>query len=300
MINLPPGVDIDNLIDDLKIFSWEASEMLLYYASIIKYSDDKRKIIKNGNDKDPVTLADLRVNEIIIKRINEKYKNINWEILSEENVKVNPSNSIINNNFVWVLDPLDGTRDFIQGTGNYSMHLSLNFKKNPYIGIVLIPEKDELWISNDKKVWCENRNGDYKEINLSNKYHLNDMTIVTSKNHRNQTLKNLIAKIKFKEVMVMGSIGCKIASILRGESDIYICLSLPGESSPKDWDFSAPAAVLKAAGGAITNIDNQELTYGNSNFEQGGIIVASANKIMHKNICLEIKDIINKYDLYPN
>ena len=56
MINLPPGVDIDNLIDDLKIFSWEASEMLLYYASIIKYSDDKRKIIKNGNDKDRYVL----------------------------------------------------------------------------------------------------------------------------------------------------------------------------------------------------------------------------------------------------
>ena len=75
---------------------------------------------------------------------------------------------------------------------------------------------------------------------------------------------------------------------------------MPGESTPKDWDFSAPAAILKAAGGAITNLDNQELTYGNANFEQGGIIVASSNKIIHKDICLEIKDVINKYDLYPN
>ena len=98
---------------------------------------------------------------------------------------------------------------------------------------------------------------------------------------------------------MMGSVGCKIASILRGESDIYICLSLPKESSPKDWDFSAPAAVLKAAGGAITNIDNQELTYGKSNFQQDGIIVATSNNSIHKNICLEIKDVINKYKLYP-
>ena len=45
----------------------------------------------------------------------------------------------------------------------------------------------------------------------------------------------------------MGSIGCKIASILRGENDIYICLSLPGKSSPKDWDFAAPEIILKAA-----------------------------------------------------
>ena len=66
----------------------------------------------------------------------------------------------------------------------------------------------------------------------------------------------------------MGSIGCKIASIIRGDSDIYICLSLPGKSSPKDWDFSAPEAILKGAGGSITNIDNQELSYGDENFEQ--------------------------------
>ena len=48
----------------------------------------------------------------------------------------------------------------------------------------------------------------------------------------------------------MGSIGCKVASIIRGEGDIYIALSLPGKSAPKDWDFAAPEAILKAAGGS--------------------------------------------------
>jgi len=85
------------------------------------------------------------------------------------------------------------------------------------------------------------------------------MTLVTSKNHGNETLTQLIHKINFCKVETMGSIGCKIASIVRGESDIYICLSLPGKSSPKDWDFAAPESILKAAGGAITNLDNQEL-----------------------------------------
>ena len=58
----------------------------------------------------------------------------------------------------------------------------------------------------------------------------------------------------------------KIASIIRGESDIYISLSLPDKSSPKDWDFAAPEAILKAAGGAITKINNQELSYGETKF----------------------------------
>jgi len=299
VIKLPPGVDITNLIDDLKMFSWEAADIFLNYAQILKDTKYKSNIISNSNKADPVTLADLQVNEIIIKRIKEKYKNINWEILSEENVKLNPNSCNINKDFVWVLDPLDGTKDFIQGTGNYAMHLALNFKKRPYLGIVLIPEKDELWISKYDEVWSENRNGEQKKTNLTKKDNLKDMIIVTSKNHRNQTLKNLIKKIHFQKVTVMGSIGCKIASILRGESDIYICLSLPGESSPKDWDFAAPALALKAAGGAITNLNNHELTYQNTNFEQGGIIVATSNYVTHEKICSEIRDVIKKYDLYP-
>ena len=125
------------------------------------------------------------------------------------------------------------------------------------------------------------------------------MTIVTSKNHRNVSLNNLINKVGFRKVNVMGSIGCKIASIIRGESDIYISLSLPGKSSPKDWDFAAPEAILKAAGGAITNLDNEELSYGSPNFKQEGIIIASNNKQKHKNICLQIKEIIIQEDLYP-
>ena len=299
MIKLPLGVDINNLIDDLRDFCWEASDILLEYAQIIKDSKHKGNILINGNIEDPVTLADLKVNEVILKRINENYKNINWNILSEENVKNNSNKININKDFIWILDPLDGTRDFLQETGNYAMHLGLNYKNKPYIGIVLIPHKDELWISNGENVWCENRNGTYIKPNLSKRFNISEMKIVTSKNHRNQTLKNLIKKLNFKEVIVMGSIGCKIASILRGESDIYICLSLPGGTSPKDWDFSAPSAAIKTAGGAITNLNNKELIYGKSNFEQGGIIIASNNYQNHEKICLEIKETINKYDLYP-
>ena len=299
MIKLPYGVDLDNLIDDLKLLSWEASEILLYYSKILKKVKNKNSIIKNNNNEDPVTLADLKVNDLIIQRINEKYKDISWKILSEENVKIGYEKCDINSDWLWVLDPLDGTKDFIQGTRNYAMHLALNYKQKPCLGVVLIPERDELWISTGDKVWCESRENDAMKPILFKDKSLKDMVIVTSKNHRNNALRNLIDKVGFREIKVMGSIGCKIASILRGESDMYICLSLPGQSSPKDWDFSAPETILKAAGGAITNLDNNELCYGQSNFKQEGIIVASNNKLMHGSICSEIKEIIEKYNIYP-
>ena len=299
VIKLPSGVYIEKLIDDLRAFSWEANEILIYYSKIVKDSNNKSNILKNDNFDDPVTLADLKVNEVIIQRINEKYKDINWEILSEENAKMSTDSCKYNAEWMWVLDPLDGTKDFIQGTGNYAMHLGLNYKNKPYLGIVLIPEKGELWIADGKKVWGEKRNGSKIKSNLSTNKSLKDMILVTSKNHRNETLKNLIQKIDFNKVITMGSIGCKIASIIRGDSDIYISLSLPGKSSPKDWDFAAPEAILKAAGGAITDLDNKELTYGDPTFKQGGIIVASNNLHLHKIICLEIKEIIDKYEIYP-
>ena len=92
MIKLPSGVDINNLIDDIRIFSWEAADILLYYSKLLENSNYKKNILKNNNEEDPVTLADLKVNELIIKGINEKYKNVKWDILSEENVKISPKN----------------------------------------------------------------------------------------------------------------------------------------------------------------------------------------------------------------
>ncbi len=301
MIKLPSGVDNQNLINDLRAISWEAAEVLLFYSRILKDSNNKSNFLQNKDINDPVTLADLKVNELIIRSINEKYRNVNWGILSEENVKVAPESSNLDSDsdWLWVLDPLDGTKDFIQDTGNYAMHLALNFRKRPILGLVLIPERDELWISDGKNTWCEKSDGSRLLPNLSKNKRLQEMVLVTSKNHRNETLRKLIKKIDFNKVLIMGSIGCKIASIVRGESDIYICLSLPDSSSPKDWDFASPQAILKAAGGSITNLDNQELVYGSSGFKQGGIIVASNNVENHEKLCSDIKDIIIENQLYP-
>ena len=299
MIKLPSGVEINSLINDFRILSWEAADVLLSYSKILKDSNYVSNILRNDNNEDPVTQADLTVNEMIIERINEKYKHIDWQILSEENVKIDSEKFDNHSDWIWILDPLDGTKDFIQGTGNYAMHLALNYKQKPYLGFVLIPEKNELWIANGENVLCEKKDGSIIKPNLFKNRSLKEMVLVTSKNHINKNLNLLIQKVNFKEVMVMGSIGCKLTSILRGESDIYISLSLPKKSSPKDWDFAAPEAILKAAGGAITNLDNEELSYGKANFEQGGIIVASNNINIHKKICLEIKEIIEKEDFYP-
>ena len=296
MFNLPIGININNLIADLKIICWEASDILLYYSQKLKDNQCNKNFIKTKDLNEPVTLADLEVNNLIIKKIKQKYSNIRWNILSEENAKEDYISNI-DYEWLWVLDPLDGTKDFIQGTGDFAIHLALNYKNRPFIGFVLIPSRNELWISDGNSYWCENRKGIRNKFQVSENIRLKDMRIITSKNHKNESLQDLINKIGFHKIIEMGSIGCKIGAILRGDADIYISLSIPGGSAPKDWDFAAPEAVLKAAGGAITYINNQELDYNKKGFLQEGLIVASNCKKNHAKVCSEIRGIMEENNI---
>ncbi len=297
MFKLPVGVDINNLIDDLRIISWKACDIFYYYSKKIKDNYFDKELIKYKNLNDPVTIADLKVNNLIISEINRKYSSINWGFLSEEKSELNINNADSTFDWLWVLDPLDGTKDFIQNTGEYAMHLALNHKNIPILGVVLIPSRDELWIADGVSVWCENRNGNRQKPSLLNRKRIKDMTIVTSKNHTNKELKLLIDNLGFSKTITMGSIGFKITSIMRGDSDVYISLSLPGKSSPKDWDFAAPEIILSLSGGSITDIDNKKLIYNKKYLDQSGIIIASNNKEIHKDICYEVKRIVNKNNI---
>ena len=299
MYILPDGIDLNNLIENIKVFSWRSADILQNYSEKMRNLNFRNKALKVIDTNDPVTVAELEVNEQIVNNIKEKYPNIEWQFLTEENVKRGSNSLNSYSDWLWILDPLDGTKDFIQGTGNYAMHLALTYKQKSDIGFVLIPERDELWIANGQNICCERRDRSLLEPNLSSKQNLHEMVLVTSKNHKNKILSRLIEKINFKDVKEMGSVGCKISSILRGESDIYISLSIPGQSSPKDWDFAAPEAILKAAGGAVTNLNNEELTYGDLNYEKGGIIVASNDRENHRNICLKVREIIKEHNIYP-
>ena len=85
MVKLPEGVDINNLIGDLRIFSWEAADILLQYSKILKKSGNKANIIKNHNDKDPVTIADLEVNNLILKRMQVGQKQLKYFLIFLKN-----------------------------------------------------------------------------------------------------------------------------------------------------------------------------------------------------------------------
>ena len=291
MNSLPQGVDLEDLLNLLRKIGWEITDLLKSYSQNAKNSFNFKNLEINELSTGPVTSADLRANEVIINGIKNKYPQQKWFFLSEENVK-DSNQYCLNKDWVWIIDPLDGTRDFINNTGEYATHISLLFNKKNILGVVLIPNKEELWFYLEGLgSWCELRDLQKKYFNTMNDKKIEDLRIAISKTHFHKELKIIIDKLKLTNILGMGSIGYKITSIIRGDVDLYISYSEEGKSCPKDWDMAAPEAIIRGFGGFFTDLDCNQLSFLNdSNYNQAGILIASmSNK--HKEICKKIKDI---------
>ena len=296
-IVVPEDVELTTLLDEIRKLSWAAADVLMAYARGEEppYGFPKNLTIEEGGDG-PVSAADTAVNELLITSLKDNMTYKEWDFLSEETSKEEKFKlTQLKKDWCWIVDPLDGTKDFIQGSENYAVHIALVFKKKPKIGIVLIPERDELWFGViGRGAWYENRNGTKKHISLSDRSELSELILVSSKNHQQSKLQNLISTFCFAETKKIGSVGCKIASILRGEADVYISLS--GNTSPKDWDMAAPHALIEAAGGKFTHADGKFLSYLNSSHSQSGCLIASHGK-SHKQICQKAMEFFSSENL---
>ena len=290
---VPEEVELTTLLDELRKLSWAAADVLMAYARGEKppYGFPISLSVEEGGDG-PVTAADMAVNELLISGLTNNIAYKGWDILSEETSK-NQSHQVshFNKDWCWILDPLDGTKDFLQGSKNYAVHIALAYKQKPKIGLVLIPEENELWVGIvGSGAWCENRNGHKKQISFSERRDLSELILVSSKNHQQSKLRKLISSLSFSATKKIGSVGCKIASILRGEADVYISLS--GQTSPKDWDMAAPHALVEASGGAFTHADGSKLIYQKSTYLQSGCLIASHGK-SHQKICLKAMEFLS-------
>ena len=122
---------------------------------------------------------------------------------------------------------------------------------------------------------------------------LSELTLVASRSHRDQRLEQLIDALQLGGSKAVGSVGCKVATILRGETDLYVSLS--GKSAPKDWDMAAPEAVLLAAGGAFTHADGRALLYNTGDVRQAGCLIASHGKA-HAELCAQSTEAMASID----
>ncbi|MFN5160647.1 MAG: 3'(2'),5'-bisphosphate nucleotidase CysQ, partial [Cyanobacteriota bacterium] len=238
---LPAGVSLEPLLTELRRLSWGAADILLAYGrgEAPPYGFPPALSVEDGGEG-PVSAADLAVNRWLLDGLAAAFPDAPWTLLSEETAKEQlTAGEPLDAEWLWILDPLDGTKDFLQGTGEYAVHLALVHGGAPVLGVVLLPEMEELWLGvmpaltgAGGEAWCENRAGDSRPASLSPRRQLGELVLVASRNHRDQRLEQLLAALALGDTRAIGSVGGKVATILRGETDLYISLS--GKSAPKD------------------------------------------------------------------
>ncbi|MBW4440619.1 MAG: 3'(2'),5'-bisphosphate nucleotidase CysQ [Plectolyngbya sp. WJT66-NPBG17] len=261
-------------------------------ANILLEQSRSFEVEKSGDS--PVTSADIAANTYILEKLQVVFDPETFAYLSEETYQSQPTEVRLNRPWVWIIDPLDGTKDFINRTGEYAMHIALAYQGRPVVAIVACPAFGKLYSATLRGgTWVETENGDRQRLQASNKAEFADLTVVASRNHRGGRFNQLMEQFPVKQQHQIGSVGCKIAAIVEQQADLY--LSLSGKSAPKDWDFAAPELILTEAGGQFTYFDQSPLQYNREDVNQWGGILAS-NGQMHDRLCQTATDLLTAID----
>ena len=211
-------------------------------------------------DKSPVTNGDLAVDEMLRDRIKKLTPNI--PIISEETVDINVKNK---DKTFWLIDPIDGTKDYINKKDEYTLNAGLIIDLKPALGIVYAPSKDRLFYSYGKNLAFEINHGEVLSLNCK-KINLNEIIGLENSGTTPNEVLDIYKKYKVSQTLKMSS-SLKFCILASGESDIYAA-----KARAFEWDIAAGHAILEHAGGLVTTHENKKFLYGKDNYKNLPII----------------------------
>lgn len=270
-------LNLKELLPIARAAGWQAADILLKTQNL-------ELNIQNLEDG-PVTVADTAANEAILNTLQTQLGSREFGYLTEETYKLEPTSDRLQQRWVWVIDPLDGTKEFIKQTGEYAVHIALVHDHRPVLAVVVCPAVGKLYFATvNGGTFLEQRDGTIAPLQVSQRHQLEEMIVVTSRSHRNQRFNQLMQQFPCQTQKAIGSLGGKISAIADQRADIYISLS--GTSAPRDWDLAAPELILTEAGGQFTHFDGSPLLYNQEDVTQWGGLLAS-NGQNHDFLCAE-------------
>jgi len=216
--------------------------------------------VEEKEDKSPLTDADLAAHNLIIKRLSELTPDI--PILSEESAKL-PFKERASWETYWLVDPLDGTREFIKRNGEFTVNIALIHQHKSIIGVINVPVLDVDYFAweNGGSFKSEQKN-DATSISVKklNGNESNPLTVAGSRSHGSEMMQQYMAKLGAEnggnpEILSMGS-SLKFCLVAEGKADLYPRLGLTSE-----WDTAAAHCIVEQAGGYITKTDMTPLEY---------------------------------------
>ena len=255
-------MDYKKVLDSIITISQRAGDAILD----IYNSPDIDINIEVKKDLSPLTIADKASNDIIINELKSLTPNI--PILSEEEKNVEFKDRKNWSEF-WLVDPLDGTKEFINRNGEFTVNIALIKDSRPTMGVVYAPVPDTTWYGLENfGSFIINRSKNPEQIHL-NKMKRDITKIVSSRSHANNPkLEEYMKQFKKYELIKMGS-SIKMCLVADGTADCY-----PRFGPTMEWDTGAAHAIVKYAGGNIYNVEtNKELVYNKENLLNPGFIV---------------------------
>lgn len=221
-------------------------------------------------DQSPITAADVASHDIIVKGLHSINQDI--PILSEEGAQAAWEQRKHWRRF-WLVDPIDGTKEFTQRTGEFTVNIALIEEGEPVMGVVTAPALNEaFWGVKSEGASKRDRNGQVCRIHVAEPQ--TSVRVVASKNHLNDETRAFIEALGPHSTIQAGS-SLKFCRIAEGQADIY-----PRMAPTSEWDTAAAHAVLVAAGGEVTRVDGSPLLYGKKNVLNPHFI-ATGNRNSH-------------------
>ena len=213
--------------------------------------------VRGKDDSSPVTNADEQAEALILLGLQRVAPGI--AVVAEESVAAGHITDISSGRF-FLVDPLDGTREFINRNGEFTVNIALIDQACPVAGVVHLPALAETYWSDGDRAWRQRGDG-AAQIIACRRAADDGLVVVASRSHRDARTDEYLAGIQVKELISAGS-SLKLCRLAEGAADLY-----PRLGRTMEWDIAAGHAVLAAAGGSVCTLDGQPLRYGKAGLD---------------------------------
>ena len=224
--------------------------------------------IKTKEDGSPVTNGDLRVNEIITEKISQLTPNI--PVISEETVDLKKKNTL---NTFWLIDPIDGTKEYIAGKDEYTLNAGLIIDNLPAIGLIGVPKKNRIFYSFEKNNSFLLENNQKIKLNCKKKTPKGEVIALTNHPEPPQIILDKLKEFNVTSFRKLSS-SYKYCLIATGEYDLYL-----DKVRAKEWDDAAGQAIAEAAGAIVTSLDGETFLYGKEDYKNPSILIKRSENL---------------------
>src|SRR3990170_1943574 len=222
-------------------------------------------------DTEPLTEADIKSNNVIQKIISQ----LGYPILSEESID---DKKRLASDKIWIVDPLDGTTDFVKQTGEFTIMISLVEGNRPILGVIYWPIKDTLYLAQKDQGAFQSSNGNWSKLSVSNVSELTKCRVVGSRYHISVQEQNLLKHLNVSQFTSKGS-SLKVVDVSSGNADLYFTMT----NKIKQWDTCASYCLITEAGGKMTDMFGNDLEYNTEKLNhENGLLVS--NGLIHNGV----------------